>query len=65
MTQGRLRNARQLLVAQAALVWFSGTDEQVTTFIQTGKLGTAESREEVIPYDPNLVRAILKTGKVA
>lgn len=64
MAEGRRRHSRQMVVAQAALVWFSGTDEDITEFLSTGELNGSDGKEDVIPYDPELVKSIVGTGKV-
>ena len=56
MTQGKQRAARQLLVAQAALVW---ADEKtdVEGYLETGNFGSSSC---VIDYDPETRAAFAK-----
>lgn len=64
MTQGKSRQARELVAAQAVLVWlaFTGDEARIQEYVETGRL---DGKEDIIPYDPDLLKAIVGTGKVA
>jgi hypothetical protein len=50
------------LVQQAALVWSDRGEPAYERFIQTGSFG--DSGRDVEPYDQNLVKAIVASGRL-
>lgn len=64
MSQGRLQEERRLRIAQAALVWGGLSPNAAVLYVQTGHLELDDSdSDEVMPYDPDVIKQILATGK--
>lgn len=64
MSHGRQRLARFQLVAQAALVWTKAGPKALKQFIDKGRLPDDDGKADVEPYNPELVKQIVATGKV-
>jgi hypothetical protein len=63
MSQGYQRFERYKLVAQAALVWTQAGPKALAEFIDEGRLPD-DGKDDVEPYDQNLVKQIVATGRV-
>jgi hypothetical protein len=64
MAQGRLQADRRLAIASAALMWSAASEDQLQEFIRSGLLDVTEPEEEVIPYDPDLLKRMVAEGKL-
>ena len=63
MAQGKLQADRKLALTQASLFWRALPDEEaIDLFIRTGYVKFGEDRDEVIPYDPDLLRSLVDQG---
>lgn len=65
MAYGRQREARKMLVAQAALMWSVASKAQVNEFIRSGHLETTSgAAEKPMPYDPGALRMLVESGAI-
>ena len=55
---------RQFLVQQAAFVWADRGVEALQRFVDTGSFGDEDQRGGSLPYDQDLVKQIVHSGRL-
>jgi hypothetical protein len=55
---------RRFLVQQAGFVWADRGAEALQRFVDTGSLGDEDERGDALPYDQDLVKQIVESGRL-
>lgn len=56
---------RRFLVQQAGMVWAERGKEAITRFVDTGSFGDEDGTGDAIPYDQDLVKQIVASGRLS